>query len=145
MPGQPIVPKGSPPPLAPYSPGMKAQQAVYTSGMLALDKDGKLVGGNDCAAQTRQTLENIKGVLDAAGGSMADVVFNMIFLKDMADYAKMNKVYGEYFPKNPPARACVRCDLVRPEFLVEIAATAYVRPLKPEALSEVAATTYVPK
>lgn len=127
MPGQPIIPQGSPPPLAPYSPGMKVQQAVYTSGMLALDKNGKLVGGSDCAAQSRQTLENIKVVLEAAGGTMADIVFNMIYLKDMADYAKMNAVYAEYFPKNPPARACIRADLVKPEFLIEIAATAYVQ------------------
>lgn len=127
MPGQPVTPKGSPPPLAPYSPGMQAGNVVYTSGVLALDKDGKLQGGNDAGEQTRTVLENIKSILEAAGGSMADVTFNLIFLKDLGDYAKMNKVYGEYFPKNPPARACVRADLVKTEFLVEIAATAHVR------------------
>lgn len=126
MAGQPVIPKGSPPPLAPYSPGMKAGNMVCTSGMLALDKDGKVVGGNDAGAQTRQVMENIKTVLEAAGGSMSDVVFSLIFLADFADYAAMNKVYGEYFPKNPPARACVQAGLVKPEFLVEIAATAVI-------------------
>ena len=126
MAGQPVLPKGSPPPLAPYSPGVKAGQTGCTSGMLAMDKDGKLVGGNDCGAQTRQVLENIKAVLASAGGSMNDVMFNLIFLATFDDYQKMNKVYGEYFPKNPPARACVQAGLVKPEFLVEIAATAVI-------------------
>ena len=126
MPGKVVLPPGSPPPLAPYSPGMQVGRQVYTSGMLPLDKDGNLVGGDDAGTQTRQVLENIKAVLEAAGGSMADVTFNLIFLQDLADYGKMNEVYAEYFPKDPPARACVRADLVKPEFLVEIAATAHV-------------------
>ena len=50
----------------------------------------------------------------------------MIFLADLGDYQAMNEVYGSYFPKNPPARACVQAGLVKPEFLVEIAATAVV-------------------
>ena len=62
----------------------------------------------------------------AAGGTMTDITFNQIFLKDLADYAAMNEVYKEYFPKNPPARYCIRADLVRPDFLVEIASTAHV-------------------
>ena len=54
------------------------------------------------------------------------VVYNMIFLADLGDYQAMNEVYGSYFPENPPARACVQAGLVKPEFLVEIAATAVV-------------------
>lgn len=61
MPFEVIVPKGSPPPLAPYSPGAKAGNAVYVSGALALDSQGKLVGAGDVKAQTRQVLETIKG------------------------------------------------------------------------------------
>ncbi len=126
---EPVIPAGSPPPLAPYSPGARARNAVqiiHTAGMLALDPDGNLIGGDDAGEQTRQTLENIKSVLETADASMADVAFNLIFLKDLADYAKMNAVYAEYFPSNPPARACVQSGLVKPEFLVEIAATAYL-------------------
>lgn len=128
MPRTPIIPKDSPPPLAPYSPGVKADNIVYVSGMLALDKQGKLVGAGDVAAQTRQVLENIKDVLEAAGGSMSDVVFNAIFLADMGHYAEMNAVYKTYFPDRPPARYCIRADLVKPEFLVEIASTAHLAP-----------------
>lgn len=130
MPRTPIIPQDSPPPLAPYSPGVKADNVVYVSGMLALDKQGKLVGAGDVAAQTRQVLENIKDVLEAAGGSMSDVVFNAIFLADMSHYAQMNAVYKTYFPDRPPARYCIRADLVKPEFLVEIASTAHLAPAR---------------
>jgi aminoacrylate peracid reductase len=126
VPKKPIIPRDSPPPLAPYSPGIRAGDVVYVSGVLAMDKDGKTVGEGDAAKQTRQVLENIKGVLEAAGCTMRDVVFNAIFLKDMSDYGSMNNVYREYFPVEPPARYCIRADLVKPEFLVEIASTAHV-------------------
>jgi aminoacrylate peracid reductase len=126
MPHKVIVPKGSAPPLAPYSPGTKAGNAVYVSGTLAIDKDGQLVGAGDVKAQTRFVLESVKAVLEAAGGSLKDVTFNHIFLKDLKDYAAMNEVYREYFPENPPARYCIRADLVKPEFLVEVAAVAHL-------------------
>jgi aminoacrylate peracid reductase len=126
MPYDVVVPKGSAPPLAPYSPGTKASDAVYVSGTLALDSSGKLVGAGDIRAQTRHVLETIKGVLEAAGGSLNDVTFNHIFLTDMRDYAAMNEVYREYFPETPPARYCIRADLVRPEFLVEISSIAHL-------------------
>lgn len=126
MPFQVVVPKGSPPPLAPYSPGAKAGNAVYVSGTLALDSNGKLVGAGDVKMQTRHVLETIKSVLEAAGGSLKDITFNHIFLSDMSGYAAMNEVYREYFPQNPPARYCIRADLVKPEFLVEIASIAHI-------------------
>ncbi len=127
MPYDVIIPKGSAPPLAPYSPGTKAGSAVYVSGTLALDSAGNLVGKGDVKAQTRHVLETIKSVLATAGGSMQDITFNHIFLTNMADYAAMNEVYREYFPERPPARYCIRADLVRPEFLVEIASVAHLR------------------
>jgi aminoacrylate peracid reductase len=126
MPYEVIVPKGSAPPLAPYSPGAKAGNAVYVSGTLALDSNGNLVGKGDVKVQTRHVLETIKAVLEAAGGSMRDVTFNQIFLTSMSDYAAMNEVYREYFPDQPPARYCIRADLVKPEFLVEIASIAHL-------------------
>jgi aminoacrylate peracid reductase len=106
--------------------GAKAGNALYVSGTLALDSAGNLVGKDDVKAQTRHILETIKTVVEAAGGSLKDITFNHIFLSDMAAYAAMNEVYREYFPKDPPARYCIRADLVRPEFLVEIASIAHV-------------------
>jgi aminoacrylate peracid reductase len=123
---QPVVPKGSAPPLAPYSPGAKAGNVLYVSGTLALDKDGKLVGAGDVRAQTRFVLESVKAVVEAAGGSLKDVAFNHIFLKDLQDYAAMNEVYREFFPARPPARYCIRADLVKPEFLVEVSSIAHL-------------------
>lgn len=126
MPIEIIIPPGSPPPLAPYSPGTKAGGFIYVSGTLAIGPKGETVGVDDATAQTRFVLESIKSVIEAGGGTMKNVVFNHIFLKDLADYAAMNAVYKEYFPESPPARYCIQAPLVRPEFLVEIATTAYV-------------------
>ena len=121
-----IIPLGSSPPLAPYSPGAKAGNVLYVSGTLAMDVTGRTVGVGDVRAQTRHVLESIKSVVVAAGGTMTDITFNQIFLKDLGDYAAMNEVYREYFPASPPARYCIRADLVKPEFLVEIASTAHI-------------------
>ena len=82
--------------------------------------------GRPAAAQTRQVLETIKSVVETAGGTMEDITMNHIFLKDWADYAAMNKVYAEFFPGEKPARFCIVCGLVRPDFLVEIASIAHV-------------------
>ena len=121
-----IMSEGSLPALDLYSTETKGGNTLYVSGMVALNNKGKIVGKNDATAQTRQILESMKSVIEAAGGTMADIIFNMIFLKDLADYPKMNAVYCEYFPKNPPARYCARADLVKPEFLVEITAIAHI-------------------
>jgi aminoacrylate peracid reductase len=77
-------------------------------------------------AQTKHVLDTIKTVLESAGAALKDITFNHIFLADLADYAAMNEVYREYFPENLPARFCIRADLVKPEFLVEIASIAHV-------------------
>jgi aminoacrylate peracid reductase len=126
MPKETIVPPNSPPPLAPYSPGVVADGVLYVSGVLAIDAEGRTIGLGDVAAQTRAVLESIRSTVAAAGGTMADITFNMIFLKDLADYQKMNAVYRDFFPKAYPARYCIRADLVKPEFLVEIASIAHL-------------------
>ena len=126
MPRTPVIPAGSAPPLAPYSPGSRAGNAVYVSGMLAIDTDGKTVGVGDVRVQARHVIESIKAVLVAAGGTLADVNYNAIFLRDLADYAAMNEVYKEYFGINSPARYCIEAKLVKPEFLVEISSIAHL-------------------
>jgi|TARA_B110001454_G_scaffold20882_1_gene19851 aminoacrylate peracid reductase len=123
---EPIIPTGSAPPLAPYSPGVRAGDTVYISGILPMDTTGGTVGEGDVRAQTRCVIEAIKSVVEAAGGALSDVAFNQIFLADLGDYAAMNEIYKEYFGTNSPARYCIRADLVKPEFLVEISSTAYL-------------------
>ena len=126
MPRTPIIPAGAAPPLAPYSPGARAGNALYVSGMLAMDSAGALVGEGDVRAQTRHVIESIKAVLEAAGGSLDDVTYNAIFLSDLANYGAMNEIYGEYFGVRPPARYCIEAKLVRPTFLVEISSIAHL-------------------
>ena len=126
MPKTVIVPPGTGKPLAPYVPGTLADGVLYVSGTLPLDAQANVVHAGDAAAQTRHVLETIKGVVEAAGGTMDDVTFNHVFLKDWADYAAINGVYAEYFPGEKPARYCIQCGLVKPDALVEIASVAHI-------------------
>ena len=127
MPMTAIFPPGAGKPMAPYSPGVRADNVVYVSGALPLDKDTNLVHAGDAAAQTRHVLESIKAVIEAAGGTMEDVAYNAIFITDLANYAAVNAVYAEYFPGDKPGRYCIQCGLVKPGALVEIATTAHLR------------------
>lgn len=126
MPKQVIIPAGSSTPLAPFVPGTLADGVVYVSGTLAFDANNNVVHVGDAAAQTRHVLETIKKVIETAGGTMDDVTFNSIFVKDWADYGKVNTVYAEYFPGEKPARFCIQCGLVKPDALVEIASIAHI-------------------
>ena len=126
MPKTSIIPEGSGKPLAPYVPGSMADGVVYVYGTLPFDKDTNVVHVGDAEAQTRHVLEIIKSVVEEAGGTMADVTFNMIMVTDWANYAAVNKVYAEYFPGEKPARYCIQCGLVKPDALVEIASIAHV-------------------
>ena len=126
MPFEPINPPQFPTPIAPYSAGAKAGNTIYVSGVLALGEGGSVLHPGDAAAQTRHVLETIKTTLAAAGGTMADIAMNHIFLKSVADYAAFNAVYAEYFPGAKPARYCIMAELVKPDCLVEIASVAHL-------------------
>lgn len=126
MPKQAIIPVGTTTPIAPFVPGTMADGVVYVSGTLPFDKDNNVVHVGDASAQTRHVLETIQNVIKTAGGTMDDVTFNMIMIKDWADYAKVNAVYAEFFPGTKPARYCIQCGLVKPDALVEIASIAHV-------------------
>jgi len=126
MPFEAINPPAFPTPIAPYSAGAKAGGVLYVSGMLALGEGGAVLHIGDAAAQTRHVLEAIKTTVEDAGGTMADIAMNHIFLKTMDDYAAFNAVYAEYFPGDKPARYCIKCDLVKPDCLVEIASVAHI-------------------
>ncbi len=101
---------GAPPAKGPYSQGVEVQgsRMLFLSGQTARDpKSGELVSG-DIAAQTERVMENLKAVLLAAGLDFSNVVRCTVFLTDMAEFAKMNEVYGRYFTANPPARTTVQ-------------------------------------
>ena len=126
MPKVAIIPPGTATPIGPFVPGTLADGIVYVAGTLPFDSDNNVVHAGDAGAQTRHVLETIKGVIEAAGGTMEDVTFNHVFLKHWEDYAAINAVYAEYFPDVKPARYCVQVGLVKPEALVEIASVAHV-------------------
>ena len=126
MPKTIVVPPGTGVPIAPCSPGTLADGVVYVSGTRPFDKNNDVVHVGDAGAQTRHVLDIIKGVIETAGGTMADVTFNSIFITDWANYAAVNAVYATYFPGDKPARFCIQCGLVKPDALVEIASIAHV-------------------
>ena len=95
-------------PVGPYSQGIEAGDFIFVAGEKGLDpKTGKIVEGG-IAAETRQTLENIKAILEAAGATMDDAVRSVVYMTDIGEFAEMNAVYAEYFPTDPPGRTCVQ-------------------------------------
>ena len=123
---QRINPDTLPKPMAAYCQVTRKGSLVTTAGMIALDTDGQVVGEGNIEEQTRQTLENLKNALEAAGASLQDVIKTTIFLSDFANYKGMNAVYNEYFGDHPAARSTIGCQMVLPSLLVEIEAIAVV-------------------
>jgi reactive intermediate/imine deaminase len=115
-----------PRPEYPYSPGTRGGGLVYTSGQVAWDADGRLVGSGDPAAQTRQVLRNVQSVLEAGGATLGDVMKCNVYLADIRHFQAMNDVFAEFFASEPPARTTVQAALAEPEMLVEIEAIAWV-------------------
>lgn len=109
-----------PKPIGPYSQAIRANGFLYVSGQVALDpKTGELTG-TDIRQQTQRTLENLKGILEAAGSNLHHVVKTTVFLKDMNDFAAMNEVYAKFFTLAPPARSTVQVARLPKDALVEI-------------------------
>ncbi len=122
----PIVPEGLAASPA-FSPGVRVGEFLFVSGQIAQGADGQLVGGSDCAAQTRQVMSRIRTIVEAAGASMQDVVKITTFLVDLDDYPAFSTVRSETFPNSPPASSTVVvAALVRPEFLVEVEAVVHI-------------------
>jgi 2-iminobutanoate/2-iminopropanoate deaminase len=110
--------------IGPYSQGVKANGFLFVSGQIALDaKTQQLVDGN-VAQQTECVMENLKGIVEAAGSSLAKVVKTTVYLADMGDFASMNEVYGRYFTSHPPARATVAVARLPKDVRVEIEVVA---------------------
>ena len=112
--------------IGPYSAGMKLGNMVYTAGQLPVDRaTGKVVDGG-ISAEARQSLTNLKHVLESAGSGMAQVVKTTCFLADMGEFAEFNAVYAEFFTDNPPARSTVAVKTLPLNVRVEIEAIAYI-------------------
>ncbi len=121
-----IQASGAPRAIGPYSQAIEARGArtLWLSGQIPLDPaTGELVAG-DVAAQTARVMENLRAVLAAAGAGFEHVVRCTIYLADLADFAKVNEVYGRSFPADPPARATVQVAALPRGARVEIDAVA---------------------
>jgi 2-iminobutanoate/2-iminopropanoate deaminase len=106
--------------LGPYSQAIRANGFIFVAGQGAIDPaTGQTVEG-DIARQTERTLENVKGIVEAAGSSLEKAVKATVFLKDMNDFAAMNEVYNRYFPVGPPARSTVEVARLPRDLRVEI-------------------------
>jgi 2-iminobutanoate/2-iminopropanoate deaminase len=117
---EPISSAKAPAAIGPYSQAIKAGPLVFASGQIPLDPStGELVSGG-IQEQTRQVIENLAAVLEAAGVSLAQVVKTIVFLTDLGDFAQMNEVYGSFFAGNAPARSTVQVAALPRGALVEI-------------------------
>lgn len=110
----------APAPIGPYVQAIKASgDFLFVSGQIPFDKDGNLAG-NDIQSQTKQSLENIKSIVEESGSNLQKVVKVNVYLKDMNDFVKMNEIYANYFSDNPPARAAIEVARLPKDVLVEI-------------------------
>jgi 2-iminobutanoate/2-iminopropanoate deaminase len=111
------------PAIGPYCQAVKANGMVFTSGQIPFTAEGNLVS-EDVQEQTRQSLNNIKAILEKAGTDMSKVIKCTIFIKDMNDFPKINEVYGSFFTEPYPARSCVEVARLPKDVKVEIEAIA---------------------
>ena len=114
--------------IGPYSQAVRTENMVYTAGQIALHPATMEIVSGGIEAETRQVLNNLKQVLEAANSGLNYVVKTTVFLRDMADFPKMNAIYGEFFPENPPARSTVAVKTLPKDVAVEIEAIALVAP-----------------
>ncbi|MBR0405450.1 MAG: reactive intermediate/imine deaminase [Eggerthellaceae bacterium] len=124
---QAIATANAPAAIGPYSQAVKAEGAsINVSGQIPIDPATGAFAGDDIQAQTRQCLTNIAAILKEAGASMDDVVETTVILTDIADFAAMNEVYGEFFSEPYPARAAFQVVALPKGAKVEIKAVARI-------------------
>ncbi|MFR3910380.1 MAG: RidA family protein [Clostridium paraputrificum] len=121
-----IFTEKAPKAIGPYSQAQKVGDLLFTSGQIPLNPStGELV--TEIKAATKQSLENVKAILEAAGTSLENVVKTVVYIKDMNDFGEVNEVYGGYFKENAPARSCVEVARLPKDALVEIEAIAIIK------------------
>ncbi len=115
----------SPKAIGPYNQGIVAGGFLFTSGQLPMNpKTGEIA--STVEEQTKQVLDNLKAIVEAAGGSLENVVKCTVYLQNMNDFDAVNKIYSTYFQNNPPARACIEVSKMAKNALVEIDAIAII-------------------
>ena len=110
--------------VGPYSQAVRVKDLIFTAGQLGIVPGSKEFAGTEIESQTRQALQNLEAVLEAGGSSLKHVVKTTVFLADMGEFARMNAVYAEFFPENPPARSAVQAAALPLGGRVEVEAVA---------------------
>ncbi len=112
------------PPVGPYSQAIKASGFIFVAGEKGMDPTTKQIVPGGIEPETRQTLENIKAILEEAGSNMDLVVSTFVFMMDLSQFSKMNAIYAEYFKANPPGRTTVEVKSLPADAHIEITAIA---------------------
>lgn len=121
---QAISTSHAPAAIGPYSQAVQGGNTIYISGQLPIDPETGAFAGDEIRAQTRQSLCNLRSILEAAGADMGSVVKTTVLLQDISDFAAMNEVYAEFFAEPFPARAAFQVAALPKNALVEIEAVA---------------------
>jgi 2-iminobutanoate/2-iminopropanoate deaminase len=116
--------------IGPYSQAIRTENLLFTAGQVGLEPATMEIVEGGIEAQTRQVLTNLRYVLETADSGLNFVVKTTVFLQDMGDFAKMNAVYAEFFPENPPARSTVQVAGLPKGALVEIECVALLSPIR---------------
>ena len=124
-----VVTDKAPKAIGPYSQAISTDHTVYTAGQVGLDPATMEIVEGGIEAQTRQVLINLKNVLEAADSGLNYVVKTTVFLQNMEEFPKMNAIYTEFFPENPPARSTVEVAALPKGALVEIECVALLEPV----------------
>jgi len=117
---QTITTDKAPKALGPYSQAVLANGFVFLSGQVAIDPQSNQFIGGSIEQQTRQVLNNLSAILQSVGSSLNKALKTTVFLKDLADFEAMNKVYSEYFADHKPARATIQVTKLPKDALIEI-------------------------
>jgi 2-iminobutanoate/2-iminopropanoate deaminase len=121
----------APNPIGPYSVAVNYGNMIFTSGQIPLDRQGNIVG-TDIKEQTRQTIENLKNILEENGSSIDKVIKTTVYLKDITEFAGMNEVYNEYFADSAPARSTLEAARLPKDVKIEMDIVAYQSDILPK-------------
>ncbi|MBQ5658656.1 MAG: RidA family protein [Peptococcaceae bacterium] len=121
-----IQTNNAPQAIGPYSQAVMANGTLYVSGQIPVVPATGNIVSDKVEDQTRQVMENVKAVVEAAGLTLNNVVKTTVFIKNMDDFAVINGIYSEYFKENSPARACVEVARLPKDVLIEMEAIAVV-------------------
>jgi 2-iminobutanoate/2-iminopropanoate deaminase len=126
MPRQTINSGQAPQPAGPYAQAVRAGDLLFVSAQLPVDPMTNSLIRSGVRAQTRRALENIRAIVEAAGGTMASITRTTVYMKSLDDFAQMNEVYTEFFPNDPPARSTVEVARLPKDSLLAVDAIAHL-------------------